>query len=148
MLEAGGYDERLFIYGNERDLTCRLLARGQRVLQTSCAVAFHRTPFGMQMGPRSLYYHARNAWLSMLKHAPLTDLLRMPFLVVSRVLLRGRAAEEAGEAAPLRTLEEVERAHIQEVMRRTGGVRARAAQALGIATSTLYEKLKRYRIQG
>lgn len=97
VLEAGGYDERLFIYGNERDLTCRLLARGQRVLQTSCAVAFHRTPFGMQMGPRSLYYHARNAWLSMLKHAPLTDLLRMPFLVVSRVLLRGRAAEEAGE---------------------------------------------------
>ena len=33
----------------------------------------------------------------MLKHAPLTDLLRMPFLVVSHVLLRGRAAEEAGE---------------------------------------------------
>ncbi len=32
-------------------------------------------------------------------------------------------------------------------MRRTGGVRTRAAQALGIATSTLYEKLKRYRIE-
>jgi GT2 family glycosyltransferase/LmbE family N-acetylglucosaminyl deacetylase len=97
ILEAGGYDERLFIYGNERDLTCRLLARGKRVLQFPGAVAFHRTPFGMQMGKRSLYYHARNAWLSMLKHAPLGDLLRMPFLVVTRVLLRGRAAEEAGE---------------------------------------------------
>lgn len=97
ILEAGGYDERLFIYGNERDLTCRLLARGKRVLQFPGAVAFHRTPFGMQMGRRSLYYHARNAWLSMLKHAPLGDLLRMPFLVVTRVLLRGRAAEEAGE---------------------------------------------------
>jgi DNA-binding NtrC family response regulator len=31
-------------------------------------------------------------------------------------------------------------------MRRTGGVRARAAQVLGIASSTLYEKLKRYQI--
>ena len=29
--EANYYDERLFIYGNERDLTCRLLNRGYRV---------------------------------------------------------------------------------------------------------------------
>jgi len=31
--EANFYDERLFIYGNERDLTCRLLNLGYRVLQ-------------------------------------------------------------------------------------------------------------------
>jgi hypothetical protein len=47
------------------------------------------------MGRRSLYYHARNAWLSMLKYAPLEDLLRMPWLVVRHVVLRGerRGAE-------------------------------------------------------
>jgi DNA-binding NtrC family response regulator len=33
-------------------------------------------------------------------------------------------------------------------MQRLGGNRARVAQALGIANSTLYEKLKRYRIEG
>lgn len=95
--KAGGYDERLFIYGNERDLTCRLLNLGYRVLQFPGAETFHRTPFGLQMGKRSLFYHARNAWLGMLKYAPAKDLARMPFLVLTKVLLRGRKAEEAGE---------------------------------------------------
>ncbi len=95
--EAGGYDERLFIYGNERDLTCRLLNLGYRVLQFPEAVAHHKTPFGIKMGKRSLFYHARNAWISMLKYAPLKDLLRMPFQVVGKVLLRSKEVEAQGE---------------------------------------------------
>jgi GT2 family glycosyltransferase len=98
LAEAGFYDERLFIYGNERDLTCRLLNLGYRVLQDPEIEIHHKTPFGIQMGRRSLYYHARNAWLSMLKYAPLEDLLRMPFLVVSKVLLRGEQEDAAGAA--------------------------------------------------
>ena len=94
---CGFYDEELFIFGNERDLTCRLLGAGYRVLQYPEVHAFHKTPFGIQMGKRSLYYHARNAWLSMLKYAPMSDLVRMPWLVVSRVLLRGGGKEAAGE---------------------------------------------------
>lgn len=94
--EARYYDERLFIYGNERDLTCRLLNLGYRVLQYPGAGVFHKTPFGIKMGKRSLYYHARNAWLSMLKYAPLPDLLRMPWLVFSNVVLRGSAKEAEG----------------------------------------------------
>ncbi len=94
--EAGGYDERLFIYGNERDLTCRLLNLGYRVLQYPEASVFHKTPFGIKMGKRSLYYHARNAWLSMLKYAPAKDLARMPWLVLTRVILRGSRKEAEG----------------------------------------------------
>ena len=94
--EAGYYDERLFIYGNERDLTCRLLNLGYRVLQYPEVQTFHKTPFGIQMGKRSLYFHARNAWLSMLKYAPLGDLLRMPWLVITKVLMRGKGNEEEG----------------------------------------------------
>ncbi|MFN0243354.1 MAG: glycosyltransferase family 2 protein [Planctomycetota bacterium] len=94
--EAEYYDERLFIYGNERDLTCRLLNLGYRVLQYPEASVFHKTPFGIKMGKRSLYYHARNAWLSMLKYAPLSDLLRMPWLVFSKVVLRGSKKEAEG----------------------------------------------------
>jgi len=97
--ECGYYDERLYIYGNERDLTCRLLNRGYRVLQFPGTHAFHKTPFGIQMGKRSLYFHARNAWLVQLKYAPLGALLRMPFLVVSKVLLRSRSAEESGDVS-------------------------------------------------
>ncbi|MBK7876344.1 MAG: PIG-L family deacetylase [Planctomycetes bacterium] len=97
--EAEYYDERLFIYGNERDLTCRLLNRGYRVLQYPGCGVFHKTPFGIKMGKRSLYYHARNAWLSMLKYAPLSDLARMPWLVLTRVLLRGSKKEAEGAVA-------------------------------------------------
>ncbi len=97
--KAGFYDERLFIYGNERDLTCRLLNLGYRVLQYPTARAFHKTPFGIKMGKRSLYYHARNAWLTQLKYAPAGDLARLPFLVVSKVLLRGEQRERAGKVA-------------------------------------------------
>jgi GT2 family glycosyltransferase len=95
--EAGGYDERLYIYGNERDLTCRLLNLGYRVLQYPGCGVFHKTPFGIKLGKRSLYYHARNAWLSMLKYAPLSALVRMPFLVLFQVVLRGDSRESAGE---------------------------------------------------
>lgn len=93
---AGGYDERLYIYGNERDLTCRLLNLGYRVLQYPGTGVFHKTPFGIKLGKRSLYYHARNAWLTMLKYAPLKDLLRMPFLAL-KVVLRGEAREARGD---------------------------------------------------
>jgi len=96
---AGFYDERLFIYGNERDLTCRMLNLGYRVLQYPGCGVFHKTPFGIKMGKRSLYYHARNAWLSMLKYAPLGDLVRLPWLVLTRVVLRGSKKEAAGEVA-------------------------------------------------
>ncbi len=95
--QAGFYDVRLFIYGNERDLTCRLLNLGYRVLQFPGAEVFHRTPFGIKPGPRSLYYHARNAWLTMLKYAPAGDLARLPFLVLRKVILRGSEREAAGE---------------------------------------------------
>ena len=97
LARAGFYDERLFIYGNERDLTCRILNLGYRVLQYPDVETFHKTPFGIKMGKRSLYYHARNAFLGMLKYAPLGDLLRLPFLAIFRVLLRGGGREGAGE---------------------------------------------------
>jgi GT2 family glycosyltransferase len=96
---AGFYDERLFIYGNERDLTCRLLNLGYRVLQYPDARAFHKTPFGIKMGKRSLFFHARNAWLTQLKYAPAGDLARLPFLVLTKVLMRGSRREEGGEVA-------------------------------------------------
>lgn len=97
--EAGYYDERLFIYGNERDLTCRLLNLGYRVLQYPGVEVFHRTPFGIKPGKRSLYYHARNAWLTMLKYAPAKDLALLPWLVLRKVVLRSRKEEESGEVA-------------------------------------------------
>src|SRR5207302_9705744 len=45
------------------------------------------------------------------------------------------------------TLEELERRHIERALRRAGGKVARAAEMLGIARSSLYQKLQRYRIE-
>jgi DNA-binding NtrC family response regulator len=45
-------------------------------------------------------------------------------------------------------LEKIEREAIQQTLRRTQGNKARAAEMLGIATSTLYEKLKKHRLSG
>jgi DNA-binding NtrC family response regulator len=44
------------------------------------------------------------------------------------------------------TLEDIERAAIKQTLLHTSGNRTQAAQALGIAVSTLYEKLKKYRL--
>jgi DNA-binding NtrC family response regulator len=44
----------------------------------------------------------------------------------------------------LLTLEQLEARHISDVLQRVGGNRAKAAQLLGIAASTLYDKLRRY----
>ena len=44
------------------------------------------------------------------------------------------------------TLSEVEKAHIENVLRSTGGNRTKAAQALGVARSTLNEKIKLYNL--
>ena len=50
------------------------------------------------------------------------------------------------DASPpsMRTLEEVERAHIESVLRGVGGARGRAAAILGIDRKTLYRKLRAY----
>jgi DNA-binding NtrC family response regulator len=44
------------------------------------------------------------------------------------------------------TLEEIEKRHIERVLRETGGRVAEASQRLGIPRSTLYQKLKKFSI--
>jgi DNA-binding NtrC family response regulator len=63
------------------------------------------------------------------------------------ILFRPRRKEEAGvDELPLagRSLETIERAAIEQTLRQVGGHRSKAARALGIAPSTLYEKIKKY----
>ncbi|MCB9883281.1 MAG: glycosyltransferase family 2 protein [Planctomycetes bacterium] len=84
--KAGYYDEAFFIYGNERDLSSRILNLGYRILQYPEVITKHGTPFGMKKGKRSLYYHTRNFWLYAFKYAPLEDLIKFPFRFVMKRL--------------------------------------------------------------
>jgi DNA-binding NtrC family response regulator len=54
--------------------------------------------------------------------------------------------EAGGETAAPRTLEELEKEHIQRVLRESDGNQTKASQVLGIDRKTLYHKLKRYGI--
>ncbi len=94
---CGGYDERFFIYGNERDLAARILGRGLRILQLPDAVIHHQTPFGMKAGKRSLYYHVRNFWLYAFKNCRWSDIARSAGRLASKGL--SRSQESAGGGA-------------------------------------------------
>ncbi len=73
---------------------------------------------------------------------------------VERAMVIGRGAEiepadfpfqlQARSAGGGQTLEEVERAHIERVLRETEGNLSRAARLLAIDRTTLYNKLRRY----
>jgi GT2 family glycosyltransferase len=97
---AGFYDERFFIYGNERDLATRLLGLGFRVLLVPSVVTFHSTPFGLKAGKRSLYYHVRNFWLYSFKHVAWTDVVRSAWRLARKALVGARAGggDHAAEA--------------------------------------------------
>lgn len=93
--EAGYYDERFFIFGNERDLTARLLNLGYRVKMVPSIEVFHKAPFGMQVGKRSLYYHVRNFWLYAFKYLPWSQVLAFPY----RFLRKGLGSKNGVEVA-------------------------------------------------
>jgi GT2 family glycosyltransferase len=101
---AGYYDERFYIYGNERDLASRVLALGFRVKQFPEVVTYHKTPFGQRKGKRSIYFHTRNFWLYALKNVPLPALVAFPFRFLASQLRRkdrGGLADATGTIGAL-----------------------------------------------
>ncbi|MHC4815860.1 MAG: glycosyltransferase family 2 protein, partial [Planctomycetota bacterium] len=97
--EAGFYDERFFIFGNERDLTARLLNLGYRVKMVPIIEVFHKAPFGMQQGARSLYYHVRNFWLFAFKYVPWRHVIGYPFQFLKKGLGTKERAPEGRQVA-------------------------------------------------
>lgn len=95
---AGWYDEAFFIYGNERDLAARILGLGFRILQCPSAEIFHKTPFGMKAGKRSLYYHVRNFWLYAFKNCTARQIARAARVLVAKGLGLSKGESFASDA--------------------------------------------------
>ncbi len=85
---CGYYDEELFIFGNERDLTARILNLGHRVRYVPEARVWHKAPFGMRKGRRSLYYHVRNFWIFAFKYLPWGSIALFPAAFLWRAIFR------------------------------------------------------------
>ncbi|MFH0945707.1 MAG: PIG-L family deacetylase [Planctomycetota bacterium] len=95
---AGYYDEKFFIYGNERDLSARVLSLGYRILQCPQAEIFHKTPFGMKAGKRSLYFHVRNFWLYAFKNCTWRQVIRAGWVLGLKGLGVGRKSGFSSDA--------------------------------------------------
>ncbi len=95
---AGYYDERFFIYGNERDLSARILNLGFRIRLSPQVLTFHGTPFGMKAGKRSLYYHVRNFWLYAFKNCRWGDVVGVAWKLAKKALFPKKDGPAVGEA--------------------------------------------------
>lgn len=107
LARAGYYDERFFIYGNERDLASRVLALGFRVKQVPSVVTYHKTPWGQRKGKRSIYYHTRNFWMYALKNVPAGQLIAFPFQFLARQLSKNKGEGFADATGAIGALENI-----------------------------------------
>ena len=73
-----------------------LLNLGHRVKMVPSIEVFHKAPFGMRHGRRSLYYHVRNFWLWAFKYLPWSKVLAFPFVFLKKGL-GGKKQGRGGE---------------------------------------------------
>jgi DNA-binding NtrC family response regulator len=101
----------------------------------------------VSVSPRALQRLASFEWRGNVRE--LEHVLEQAALVASGGTIRERdiLALEQAEPAPVRTLLEVERDHIREVLRACGGNRARAARLLDVPRATLYRKMRQLGIR-
>jgi GT2 family glycosyltransferase len=142
---AGFYDERFFIYGNERDLATKLLDLGYRVLLCPSVVTFHSTPFGLKAGKRSLYFHVRNFWLYSFKHCAWGDVLATA-LRLARKALVGDGGGGNGGAGAAAASEATGTIGLDQTVRATPGGRWIALKATLNALLNLPYCLRRRRV--
>jgi GT2 family glycosyltransferase len=129
-LDAGGFDERYFMYGEDLDLALRLRLAGWGVGIAPAARVDHEYEF--EKGGRKWYLLERNRWWTVLSDypAPLLALLA-PALLLAELGLVAVAARDGRLRSKLRALAAVVRELPQILERRRrvqSGARAGAAE--------------------
>ncbi|MFJ2300194.1 glycosyltransferase family 2 protein [Oerskovia paurometabola] len=71
LADVGGFDDRLFLYYEDTDLSWRMRARGWRVVYEPRAVAHHQhSASSGSSSPLFRYYNTRNSLVVFSRHAP------------------------------------------------------------------------------
>lgn len=108
----------------------------------------------LALSPEALQRLANHPWpgnVRQLENVLTRALVRARGARVTADVLELPAPEAAGGPSPaepdLRTLEEVEGAHIQDVLRHTGGHKGRTCEILGISRPALDRKIEKYHLK-
>jgi DNA-binding NtrC family response regulator len=123
-----------------------------RLAQHFVAVLNERYASSKRLHPRALEVLERHDWPGNVRE--LLHVIEAAIVVcdgdeilpahLPRALTAPALAAAAASAAPLPTLEQMEREHIARALRATDGHRGNAARMLGISERNLYRKLKEY----
>ena len=145
---AGWYDERFFIYGNERDLSARILGLGYRILSVPDVITFHGTPYGIKAGQRSLYYHVRNFWLYAFKNCRWRDVIGVGAHLTRQALFGsgGGGGGDGGKTATTDAGEATGTIGLQRSVRETPGGHWIAVKATLAALGSLPYCLRRRKV--
>jgi len=79
LLEAGGYEGRLFLYWNELDLTLRMLGNGWELQWAPDLKVIHHQAPSNRASRRAPYYYTRNLYWIIWRFFPLRQMLRHTF---------------------------------------------------------------------
>ncbi len=109
------------------------------------AAAAQRTGRRVALSPRAVERLVAHDWPGNVRE--LEHLLERACLLARGAVIReGDLGLPVQQATQVLTLEEVEKAHIRDVLTRCAGNKLRAARLLGIPRATLYRKIDRYGI--
>lgn len=88
MDKAGYYDKKFFIHVNERDLAGRILNLGYKIKHYPEVETYHKKPFGIHFGKRSLFYHIRNYIWCIIKNYPLDDIFKIVLYALKSLFIK------------------------------------------------------------
>jgi len=107
--QAGGFDERLFLYHEDCDLQLRLRQLGYDAVVVAASRVAHKYDAGFS--PRKMLFLERNRWFLLLKDWPLPRLVAAaPALLGTELAVLALAAKGGWLAGKLKTYGEIARA--------------------------------------
>lgn len=91
-MELGGFDEEIFLYGEDIELSWRANLKGYKILFVPSSVVKH--DYKLEVSPQKLYYLEKSRYMILRKYYKSTDLILIsPSLFLTEILTLGYSAK-------------------------------------------------------